>query len=195
MTALIRNLILASAMLLIAGCVVWSTEPLSDTATAAVDASLLGKWQNAEIEGDRVEIDITRSGEHLVLIAMTTIKPDGGHTLLDYKAQTTVAGERRYLSVMDLRPGRRATGFMIVKYATTADELSISLIDEDAVKSAIRAGAIEGMIDASSEFGDATIDTRPEKLLAFLASNEAVLFPKTITFTRREEAPAATSEP
>lgn len=195
MTALIRSLILASAMLLLAGCVVWSTEPLSDTATAAIDASLLGKWQNAEIEGDRVEIDITRSGEHLVLIAMTTIKPDGGQTLLDYKAQTTVAGERRYLSVMDLRPGRRATGFMIVQYATTADELSISLIDEDAVKSAIRAGEIEGMIDASSEFGDATIDTRREKLLAFLESNEAVLFPKTITFTRREDEQAATSAP
>jgi hypothetical protein len=195
MTALIRSLILASATLLLAGCVVWSTEPLSDTATATIDASLLGKWQNAEIEGDRVEIDITRSGEHLVLIAMTTIKPDGGQTLLDYKAQTTIAGERRYLSVMDLKPGRRAAGFMIVKYATTADELSIALIDEDAVKSAIRAAEIEGMIDASSEFGDATIDTRPEKLLAFLASNEAVLFPKTITFTRREDSTAATSEP
>ena len=191
MIALIRNLATALAVLLLTGCVVWMKQPLSDTATATIDESLLGAWQNTDVEGDHVELDITRAGEHLVLIALTTMKPDGGRNLAQYKAQTTVAGERRYLSVMDMRPGRREIGLMIVKYDATPGELAISLIDEDEVKRAIRAGEIEGMVEASSEFADARIEARPERLLAFLASNDAALFPKTVAFTRRGQPPAA----
>jgi hypothetical protein len=82
---------------------------------------------------------------------------------------------------------------MIVKYDATPGELAISLIDEDEVKRAIRAGEIEGMIEANSEFADATIEARPERLLAYLASNDAALFPKTVAFTRRERPPAASA--
>lgn len=191
MIALIRNLATAIAVLLLTGCVVWMKQPLSDTATATIDEAMLGAWQNTDVEGDHVELDITRAGEHLVLIALTTVKPDGGRNLAQYKAQTTVAGERRYLSVMDMRPGRREIGLMIVKYDATPGELAISLIDEDEVKRAIRAGEIEGMIEANSEFADARIEARPERLLAFLASNDAALFPKTVAFTRRAGPPAA----
>lgn len=191
MTALIRNLASAAAVLLLTGCVVWMKQPLSDTGAATIDEALLGAWQNSDVEGDHVELDITRSGDHLVLIALTTLKPDGGRNIAQYKAQTTIAGERRYLSVMDMRPGRREIGFMIVKYEATPAGIEIALIDEDEVKRAIRAGEIEGMVDAGSEFADATIEAPPAKLLAFLASDEAALFPKSVTFTPREQAPAA----
>lgn len=193
MTALIRNLVSAAAVLLLAGCVVWTRQPLSDTAAATIDEALLGAWQNSDVEGDHVELDITRAGEHLVLIALTTVKPDGGRNIAQYKAQTTVAGERRYLSVMDMRPGRREIGFMILRYQATPGGLAIALIDEDEVKRAIRDGEIEGMVDASSEFSDATIEATPGKLLAFLATHDAALFPKSVAFTPREQAPAATA--
>lgn len=193
MTTLIRNLLSAAAVSLLTGCIVWMGQPLSDTGVATIDEALLGAWENSDVDGDHVELDVTRSGEHLVLIALTTVKPDGGRNIAQYKAQTTVAGERRYLSVMDMRPGRREIGFMIVKYEAAPGALAIALIDEDAVKRAIRAGEIEGMVDAGSEFADATIEAPPGKLLAFLAGGDAALFPKTITFTRREEPPAATT--
>ena len=176
---------LATALLL-SGCLAYSEHPVSDPANASIDQTLLGHWRITEEDGEQVDVQVTADSEHQVSIVMVDSLPDGRQNKTQYTGHCSEMSGTRYLNVVQSATGTTLKGYLLVKYDVVNDkELHISLLDEAAVKAAIRNSEIAGMVEVSSEFGDAIISAPASELTAFLTRRDADLFKRTSVLQRQ----------
>lgn len=191
----ISRLIVCAFMLLLGGCITYNTEPLSPVNEATIDSNLLGAWQSVEVgetdkQQERLELDITRKGDHQVLIAVTSYESDGSNRQHIYLAHSSVHGALRYLNAYTSESDRQLRGYMTVRYdVDDKGELSVALIDEAAARKAIQSGGLEGMVNVTSEYADATISAAAAPFAEYLRDHDAEMFLKVNKFVRRKDEP------
>ena len=179
------------AVLGLSGCIAYNQQPLSDPGAARIDEALLGSWvsTNPDNSNEKLELDITRDGDHQVLIALTSYEADGSTRQHVYHAHSSIIGDRQYLNVYASEQERDLRGYMTVRYGIdNQGTLNVSLLDDDAARGAIQTDGLEGMVSTNSQFSDITITAAPAPFAAYLRAHEADLFPRESIFTRPAES-------
>jgi hypothetical protein len=196
MRGLFRNLLIGLAALPLGGCLVYNTAPLSPPETATIDQALLGGWDStpdadATVK-ERLELDITRDGEHALLIAVTSYESDGSTRQHVYHAHSSVHssanGEQRYLNAFTTPSDRNLRGYITARYSIAGEALKIELLDVPATRTAIQSGGLEGIVGISSEYADVTVTMAGETFVSYLEEHPQ-LFSAPVNFIRRGKSP------
>lgn len=189
MRRLLKRLLIAAATLSLGGCLVYNTVPLSPAETAIVDESLLGGWNSAPSADptvkERLELDISRAGDHSLLLAITSFESDGSTREHVYHAHGSQHGDHRYLNLFANEGDRNLRGYITARYRIDGDKLAVELLDVPATRTAIQTGGLEGMVSISSEYGDVTVTADGTSFAAYLKRHPEV-FGKPIDFVRRK---------
>jgi hypothetical protein len=192
MRRILRTLLIGLATLQLGGCLVYNTAPLSPPETATIDDALIGGWDSTPdpkaTTSERLELDISRDGEHALLIAVTSYEADGSTRQHVYHAHGSAQGEKRYLNVFTTADDRNLRGYITARYAIDGEALAIELLDVPATRTAIQSGGLEGMVSISSEYGDVTVTMAGEAFARYLGEHPQ-LFAAPVNFIRRAKSP------
>jgi hypothetical protein len=171
---------------------VTTTAPIGSTVGTKADPSLTGMWKG---RSDKSTIYFTffpkSDGSTTVLMLAPPTSADNGDWNV-FAARTAVLGAYRFIDARDVEddgnPGDPALAHIPVLYSFNADgTLALYLMDEDAVKNAIKAGKIAGVVKPG-DFGNVVITATPAALDAFLqtADGRALFTKPLVTLTRVE---------
>jgi hypothetical protein len=187
MSGPLRTLAVAAALLLNACLPVTTTTPLGTTAGLGGDPALAGIWRGQEEDGKGPAIYFTffpQSDGTIKVLGFEEPTKDGGSWSV-YGVRTTTLGANHYMNVAELEdngtasdPKVAATNIPLLYRIGTDGALTLSLIDEDAAKAAIKAGEIAGKVETADN-GDVVITAPAAQLDAFFASAQGrALFKK-----------------
>jgi len=177
--AALQFAILAFAAIGLAACPPVTTKtPVGTTVTAANDPGLPGVWRG-RIGTYKNSSFFTflpaKDGTTTAIVVMATTSDDEGGWGA-FSLDTVALGSRHYFNVREtIDQGNPATGsmadnsFPVLYHFTGHDELTLSMIDEDAAKAAIKAGKIAGTV-GSGQFGDVVLTAPPGELDRYMAS-------------------------
>lgn len=195
-----RFAMLLAAALLLAGCLpVATTSPLGGKTGFKADSDLYGMWQG--VSGDEAQPG-SKSVAYLaflpdkdarataILISMPV--PVKGGDWSGFSVSMATLGPYHYLNAREFvtngegAKSKKDSRTFPVFYRIGPDgALTLSLIDEDAAKAAVRAGKIGGRIEPG-EFGDVVLTAAPGPLDAFFASDAGrALFKKPLVVLRK----------
>ncbi|MBI3677123.1 MAG: hypothetical protein HY243_10980 [Proteobacteria bacterium] len=168
--------------LLVAACLpVTSTSPVGSTAGLKSDPALFGIWKGKPKGADNNSyfVFLPPKGDaqdDMGGVLIFSLDPnDSG--LMTMSIQTSELGNLHFMNARmvseDAKPSDdpESKNTFPVLYEFSHGKLTLYLIDEDAVKAAIAAGKIEGMIEPGT-YGDVVITASPEKLDAFMQSKD-----------------------
>jgi hypothetical protein len=97
-------------------------------------------------------------------------------------------GKHRYLNVVQV-DGGKPVGFVFVQYALTdKNTLRFSAINDEALKTAIRAGQIKGTIRGEGLASETAITAESVEIERFLKREGAKLFAKPVVLKRVPES-------
>lgn len=179
----------------LAGCKVDSKNPISSPANAQPDAALFGVWRyRAKGELTYVHIgpefslsvsDAAAANKRMTIIFVDH-KPNG-ITEEVHVAHASRVGKQRYLNVVQVEEGKPA-GFVFVKYTLIdRNTLRFSAINDEALKTAIRAGRIEGTIRGEGPASETAITADSVEIESFLKQEGAKLFAKPVVLKRVQD--------
>lgn len=120
-----RLAILASAVLLLAGCPLVSDHPLADPEAASIDPSLLGTW-SIESEGEKGSVSFLAFDEH-ELVCFAREEKTG--RVEAFRAFATEIRGERFLNAKELGGG--AGGWYILNYRVEGPKLRMRLVDDE----------------------------------------------------------------
>lgn len=177
---LICRLVVLAAACLLTSCVTELKKPLLTTENSVVDADLLGQWKGRS-EGD-APFKIEKG-------------PPMTNSLRIVQAEEEFRVYCRELAGMNLMQfSQKKDGVdshRLLAYEITGDRLLFYLLDDDALKKAIRAGELKGAITprgsgAFSSGEDVAITDEPEQVEAYLKKRgKAAFFPEGLHFATR----------
>ena len=184
--------LLAGAVLLLAGCLPESKNPLSTPATSTIDARLEGIYrQDREKSSDDLEgwhfhyrgvptAGGSRVTPSLEVLDVTHMK-NGGLRGNAYHALTTHLGGHDYISFVELgTSGKKgkAAPYSFARYEVDwAGNLRVWLASPQALEAAIKAGKLHGTVVPHKFGDDIFIADSTEGLAAFVAASDpAILF-------------------
>ena len=184
-------LLLAAACLLFAGCLPESINPLSTSATSAIDPRFEGVYQEVRKDKDAKDGSafwhfhyrgasdtakgVRRSTTQLEIVGLSH-EPKGGLETGRYKALATKIAGHEYLSFIGLpEDGAKKSRehYNFARYEVTwRGDLRIWLANESAFVAAVKAGQLRGKV-TSSKFGDSvTLTDTTAHLAAFIAAGD-----------------------
>jgi hypothetical protein len=189
----VRTAILLVVGLLLAGCMPVSTvTPLGTTVGLGADPALIGTWQGRDEKNGETTIVLTHfiaGPEHDLRLDYIGLN-SGGAVLFVLRARTANLGDNRLINANVLAVGETAADENLrnknipVLYRIQGDTLTLSMLDKEKVKAAIRAGRIIGTIEPGDN-GDVVITSEATELDAFFATPEAAgMFTSTVVLTR-----------
>lgn len=185
--------VLACAILL-TGCLpVTSKTPVGTTTGLAPDTALYGTWKGHSPEADNQDDGFfhfmkAEDGSTTVAVVLARGSADDGWTI--FRAHTAKLGQHRFINAVETfdkdapAEGRLANANIPLLYAVHGPTLTISLLDEDKVKEAIKAGKLEGTIEPGNN-GDVVITADAQALDAFMARPEAAALFKRFMVLKR----------
>jgi hypothetical protein len=195
MTKFHTTLALAAALILSACYPPTTSHPVGTTAGLKVDTALTGTWRGVADDGKPSYFHFLApsDGTQSVIIAESGPKAEDWN----YVTLTTAKlGANRFMNArMEIANGKPESGdaeapagTVPVLYRIDAKGvMTLAMMDETAVKAAIRAGRIKGTIE-KGEMGDAVITAEPAALDAFLATPAALaLFAKPFFTVKKVE--------
>jgi hypothetical protein len=170
-----------------------TSHPVGTTAGLKVDAALTGTWRGVNDDGKPSYFHFLApsDGTLSVIIAESGPKAEDWN----YVTLTTAKlGANRFMNArMEISNGKPESadapaGTVPVLYRIDAKGvMTLSMMDETAVKAAIRAGKIKGTIE-KGEMGDAVITAEPAALDKFLATPAGLaLFAKPFFTVKKVE--------
>ena len=177
----------------LAGCKVDSINPISAGDDARPDTALYGVWLHKE-KGELTYVHIgpefslgagsaaakANRRTRIVLIEHKT----NGLTDEAYVAHGSRIGKRRYLNVLQVEDGKPA-GYIFVQYALIdGNTLRFSMLDEEALKAAIRAGRIKGTTRGQGLASETAITAESAEIADFLGQDGGKLFAKSLVLKR-----------
>jgi hypothetical protein len=193
--AAVQFVILAVAALGLAACPPVTTKtPIGTTVKATTDPGLAGVWRGRIGKSKAFSYfsflpqkDGTTTG---VLVTAPSAEDEGGWGA--FTLQTVALGPNHFINAREtIDEGKPATGSMadnivpVLYHMAGYDMLTLSVIDEDAAKNAIKAGKIAGTIEAG-QFGDVVLTAPPGDLDKFMAGAAGrALFPKPLVILHR----------
>ena len=181
--------LLATASLLLAGCLPESKNPLSTPANSTVDQRLEGIYvarrENKDDDLSSMHFHyrgVKANGRVLATPWLDVLDVEheraGGMKASAYRVLTTHIGEQDYMSFQDLNKGKDKAPYHFARYEFSwTGTLRIWLINSDAVADAIKAGKLRGTVKTRKYTNDINITDSTERLAAFVkASDSAKLF-------------------
>ena len=186
----------ALAVLLLAACYPpTTTHPVGSTVGQKLDPVLVGLWKgtptNKDERGSYYHFLPMLDGTVRVVIVQGGDKPDADVILV--KATTTMLGKNRFMNAQlvtsEGKPaeGSPASTVPVLYKLDAKGAMTISLMDEAAVKDAIKAGKIQGTVE-KGDYGDAVITADPATLDKFMQSPAALaMFAKPFVTLRKME--------
>jgi hypothetical protein len=188
-----RFALIAAAALFVAACLPVTTKhPVGTTTGFKSDPALLGIWKGRGEEKDDKDGYITflNNGDGTMTALVFSPTDDQGEWET-YTLQIATVGSSHVMNARAaLKNGQPITGdeantLFPLLYQIKNGSLTLSLLDDDATKAAIRSGRIEGTIDPG-DMGDAHITAEPAVLDAFFASKDgSALFSKKLLTLHR----------
>lgn len=191
-----RLVVILFCAALLVGCLpVVSTTPVGTTAGLGADKALYGTWKGHSPEAKDqqdgfLHIMQAKDGSLTAALILADGGSDDGWSI--FHLRTAALGKNHYLNaVMTFDKDAPAEGklknaniplFYVVKDKT----LTLSLLDEDKVKEAIKAGTLKGTIEPGDN-GDAVITASGAELDAFFAKPEAAALFKRMMVMKRVE--------
>ena len=176
----------------LAGCKVDSVNPISSLDNAQQDAALYGVWRYRDQDeltyvhiGPDYSLDSgTGAAENKRIKIILIDHSPNGMTEEDHVAHGSRVGKRRYLNVVQVEEDR-PVGFVFVQYALLdKNTLRFSLMDDEALKTAIRAGQIKGTIHGEGLASETAITAESDEIENFLKKDGARLFGKPVVLKR-----------
>lgn len=170
---LIRVGVLIAVCLAVAACLpVTSKSPIGTTAGYKVDPQLAGMWKATSDKSAPYFAFFPQAdgSTKAVMLEPATQGDKGGWMVFDVR--TTTLGSDRYMDASavedDGKPPAQAMDHIPVLYGFGADgSLTLTVMDEDALKDAISAGKIAGQVEPG-QTGDVVLTATPAALDAFL---------------------------
>ena len=169
----------------LAGCKVDSTNPISPPENAHPDPTIYGAWRykaNGELTYLHIgpEFSLAPSGaagapNRRTRLVLVDHKPNG---LTDeaYVAFTSRVGKQRYLNVAQVEDGK-TVGYILVQYVLAdGNTLRFSTMNQDALKSAISSGRIQGTTRGEGLSSETAVTAESSEIEAFLAHDGGKLF-------------------
>lgn len=191
---LLRALAVCAAAFLLAGCLpVTTTSPAGTTTGLSNDPALYGTWKGKNPDDPKqrdafFHFMLAKDGGFDIAIAMAEGGGDDGWTA--FSARTARLGPHRFLNaVMTYDKNAPVEGTLKganipLLYTVSGRTLTLYLLDENAIKTAIKAGQITGTTGRGGS-GDAVITANPGELDAFLTRPEAAkLFKVMLVLTK-----------
>jgi hypothetical protein len=174
---------LLSLVVGLAGCKVDSVNPISPLASAQPDTAIYGVWRfksKDELSYIHIgpEFSLGESGKpaHKRTRIVIVDHKRNGLTDAAYVAFTSRIGKQRYLNVVQSE-GDRTVGYLFVRYTLIdRNTLRFATIDEDALKSAIRAGRIKGTTRGEGLSSETAITADSAEIEKFLGAEWAKVF-------------------
>lgn len=185
--------ILFAVFLAMAACLpVTSKAPIGTTVGYKPDSQLTGMWQ-ARSDGASAYFAFFPQADgstKVVMLEPSAAGDKGGWSVFDVR--TTTLGSDRYMDASEIesdeKPVEPKLEHIPVLYSFAADgSLALYLMDEDAVKDAIRAGKIAGQVEPG-QYGDVVLTATPAALDAFFETPAGrALFGKPAVTLQRVE--------
>jgi hypothetical protein len=182
------------ALLLLAGCLPESRNPIAPPTAAVADPRVLGLWVT-QIEDEVVYLHILQDKENIYDLTSVSHRPDGGGATDLYEGYVVKVGERAFAN---LQPVSEADGegedptpaYFFVSYEIEGnDQLTVRYLAEQPLIDAIAAGKLTGEVTQDQLGRNILLTDEPARIAAFLAAADpASLFDQTMTF-RRVQAP------
>jgi hypothetical protein len=141
MMRLLKSL-LATSLLLLSGCVVYSINPISPPGNQAVDQAILGYWQyyeNGKASDDYLVLEPHAQGVIGYMLEGRNKEIDIEHIV----AHTSMVANKRILNVR-LASDPHPNLYVFARYQVTPDTLGYSTLEVEAVRKDIEAGTIAG---------------------------------------------------
>lgn len=193
------TILCAGLGLLLTGCLpVTSKAPVGTTVGQGTDPALIGTWRPVPGKGKKDEngppgyfhLIADRDGTVTALLVSTgeAAKKNGEWSL--YRVASATLGGHHYLNVQIVgdngKPSKDPDANIPVLYRFGPHgRLMLYLMSEKGATAAIHSGAIEGRVD-EGKYGDVQLTATPEKLDAFLASDQgAALFTEKLVTLKK----------
>ncbi|MBD3789668.1 MAG: hypothetical protein IE885_04780 [Campylobacterales bacterium] len=166
-------------ILILAGCVPDSDNPLTDPNKEPIDPSILGTWFWADgNETGYIHIGLDEKSKLLKLI-MVDFDKDKELEASKFSGHTTSLEGNNYLNLKWVHPLQPDTkGYLCVKYIASSDSLGISLMDSEVVEKAIQNGSLKGNIVKEKWSTSVHITEDQKKLQKFIHLKDKELFPE-----------------
>jgi hypothetical protein len=189
-----RIALAVAASLLVGACLPVTTQtPVGSTVGLKADPSLGGMWRGQPKPPDG-PVYMTflpqTDGTITALLVQPPVKDKTGDWSV-YTLQTATLGSYQYMNAQEISNNGKASdmvgagkNFPILYRINGDGALVLYLMDEKAVKSAIKAGKIAGTIE-QGQFGDIALTAAPADLDAFMSTPEGrALFVKPLIILR-----------
>lgn len=131
--------------ILLSSCMVGSVQPLCPLEQAQADPKLNGDWPSKDKSGETVHIWTV--SPHEMRVKFIEKAPQNDTPPATFEVYPTVIDGRHLLSVKWPAP-KNETTYLFVRYEISGEHsLDFTLMDEDKVEAAVRAGALKGKIE------------------------------------------------
>lgn len=179
---------------ILTGCIAYSDHPLTPPDKAGPDKAILGSWF---VLDDRdhlflnIGIDEKTKGLRVVMVEYGK---EGEVKTSELVGHTSRLEDKTYLNLRWDRPEEPGSGYLFIKYEIAGDRLGIGVIRYDAVKDAIRSGAVQGIIKEDKDSESVRLTESSEKLGAYVVKHDAALF-EELNWMNRVALPRGPSDP
>jgi hypothetical protein len=158
-------LVLLLCATILNGCVVVFTNALPNSQALKRDDRLLGKWEGKDEQGNRNSVQFESAPKNETNVSLSG---DLGYRNPVFRMVTTRIAGLDYM-ILHLNDLSDDTGYILAKYATQDDKLTICLLNVDKVKEAIKKGKLKGEVGHTA-WGGVTITNSSKGVLTFLKS-------------------------
>lgn len=181
-------------MLLLAGCLPDSVNPLSPADQAVAAPELLGLW-HGQAEDAALYVHAFLGEDGRLDMVMVSHEADGSGDSEWYAGHVTeIRGNdghgRRFIN---LQPANAATGavepYVIIGYELDGDRLTAKFLSPEILAAAIAAGQLAGEVTEGSFGLDVRLTGSGAEIAEFLAAADPPPFGQTLQFTRVPLAP------
>jgi hypothetical protein len=177
----------ACAAVLLAGCLPESENPIAPLAAAVDDPDVAGAWSSHQ-ENEIIYLHVVRQDGNLFQLVWIDHFVDGRGHFVGFDAYITPIGGRRFVNLVPRDGGDSGLsgGHVFGAYEYTADDqLTIRLVRNEAIESAINAGQLRGRVERNTPEADVLITDESARIADFLAAADpAALFAEPLTFQR-----------
>ncbi|MBW2109110.1 MAG: hypothetical protein JRI36_10665 [Deltaproteobacteria bacterium] len=171
-----RKMWFSLLIMVAAGCIPYSEQPLSPPGNAVFDSQLCGTWFFRD-DNERLYLHVGRDGKSRQLrIVMLDYGQNDDLEISEFSGHTSRIGQKRYLNLRWVKPAEEESGYMFVHYVITGGRLGISLMDLDTVEKAIQQGALKGAVKKRPQGLSVRIKEDPEKLRRYFLQHHKELF-------------------
>ncbi len=181
-------------MLLLAGCLPDSVNPLSPADQATPAPELLGLWRG-EAEDASLYLHAFLGEDGRLDVVMISHESDGSGDSEWYAGHVTeIRGNdgqgHRFINLQPANPATEgAEPYVVIGYELHGDRLAASFLSPEILAAAIAAGQLAGEVSEGSFGLDVRLTGPGREIAEFLAAADPMPFGQTLGFTRIPLAP------